>query len=377
MTSKLAFSCLKRSLEKYLTLDSQSDFIKSLESIKKLKGNHEELSGYLTQAYSKWNLIDDYFVSYYVTKSSQGAIKDLDTLTSILKYISMIDYPYVTDVIRPIESVIKQLNPFEINPTQTIFLLQGLEQSRYQSDIILEFISKSIMSSNLPSGRLTQVIITLLLKWFSNTRVLDPDLWNLIQLVLETERISQFSYEHLISVLHSLSMIDTYTIPNSIIKSFEQIQFNKIKENLKLQSILVKNYLSVFKKTEISSQALDSVINELKLQYENSFYSPITSKFQLEVQSTLESCKIPFKSEQMILNHNSFVSVDILLDNATAIEVQGPFHYLHPRMIELQKSVKKREYLNYFGLQVLSIPYYEWPASAEDQIRYISKLLSK
>ena len=377
MTSNLIFSSLKRLLERYLALNSQSEFMKTLESIKKLDAKHEELSGCLTQAYSKWNMIDEYFVSYYISKSSQGAIKDLESLTSILRYISLIDYPYVTEVIKPIESVIKKLNPFEISPIQTILLIQGLEQSRYQSDTILEFITLSIMSSNLPSGRLNQGIISQLLKWFSNTNILDSDLWNLIQQVLETERVSQFSFENLISVLQSLSIIDTYTIPNSIMKSFEQIHFHKLPENLKFQSIQVKNYLSVFKKREISCQSLDSVSKELNLKHLNSFYSPITSKFQQEVQSALESCKIAFKSEQMILNNNSFVSVDILLDDETVIEVQGPFHYLHPKMSELRKTVKKREYLNYFGFKVKSIPYYEWPSSDQDQIRYVSKLLSK
>ena len=149
MTSNLIFSSLKRLLERYLALNSQSEFMKTLESIKKLDAKHEELSGCLTQAYSKWNMIDEYFVSYYISKSSQGAIKDLESLTSILRYISLIDYPYVTEVIKPIESVIKKLNPFEISPIQTILLIQGLEQSRYQSDTILEFITLSIMSSNL------------------------------------------------------------------------------------------------------------------------------------------------------------------------------------------------------------------------------------
>jgi hypothetical protein len=347
MAGTFLLSSLKRSLESSLVLNSKADFIKTIETLKTRRIKYEEIASQLTQAYSKWKFTDPEIVSYLLSKSNQGGIKDLENLSKILRYFSIIDYASVIQVIKPIESLMDSLHPFEMTITQMIFLLKSMEQARFHSKSILDFITFAILSSNLPCGRLNQELMAQLLKWFSNTQELDERLWSLLQEKLETCRFFHFSYENFISIMHSLTMIDNYLIPKNLINDFESFNFSKVDDNIKKEAITVKNYLKSFKNI--------SVANKTLTLYEKKEISPSSlremTKLHSSVEDVLKSMNISFKSEQCLLPTDFSTLVDLLLPENKVIEIQGPFHYLHPMRKELGRTIKKREFLK--GVRVL------------------------
>jgi len=373
MARNSSYSVFLLPLQKSLEMNSASAFRKNLSSLK-ISGTPIELAlPYIVQARVQWNFTDLETFDQLNHKIKNEKANELELLTNFLRFAALTDPYLIPYILKSLEEHLKYPHPFEITQTQMIHILNSLENTGYYSKEILDFINSSILESNLPSGRLGQELLCQLIKFYSNTGIECIEIWDLLKTILNSKNYHQPSIDNKISIVHSLCLKDNFNIPHNILKDFFQIPFQRLQGPKILEALLVLNYLELFKSVKnFSLSAEEFRKNPGFLDIKP---ATTTSNFQKDIEKVFEYCLKDFQSEYIIRQNNSFMAVDIFLHPKLIVEAQGPSHYLKPLNKELERSKKKRAYLEYLGYSVRSIPYFEWPSSHSSQVAYIKSLI--
>lgn len=373
MARNLSYSYFLLSLQKSLELNSVTVFQKNLSSLK-TSGTPIELAlPYIIQARAQWNFTDQETFDKLNYKIKNEKANELEVLINYLRFSALTDPILTPYILKSLEEHIKYLHPFEITQSQMIHILSSLNNTGYYNKEILDFINTSILQSNLPPGRLGQELLCQLIKFYSNTGIECIEIWDLLKTILNSKNYHQPSIENKISIVHSLCLKDNFSIPQNILNDFFQIPFQRLQSPKILEVLLVFNYLEFFKNVKNFSRSAE----EFRKNPEILDIKPatITSNFQKEIGRVFKFCFNDFQSEYIIRENNSFMTVDIFLPPKLIVEAQGPSHYLKPQNRELEKSKKKRAYLESIGYSVYSIPYFDWPSTHSSQVTYIKSLI--
>jgi len=101
------------------------------------------------------------------------------------------------------------------------------------------------------------------------------------------------------------------------------------------------------------------------------------SRLQKDVAAILSEMQIEFVEE--FIDERSGYSLDLLLrDKRTAIEVDGPSHFIVGTHIPLGKTVMKHRHMQQLGFDLRILPYWEWDQlkGKEQKKEYIRRLLT-
>ena len=111
--------------------------------------------------------------------------------------------------------------------------------------------------------------------------------------------------------------------------------------------------------------------------WEDALRSSSISGMQRDVSDTLQRMGFSHDSEALV--EDGMFSVDILVDGqAAVIEVDGPHHFTRNTRRPLGPTLLRRRLLSGRGLQVVSVPFYEWDACSgfEAKCSLLARLLT-
>ena len=104
---------------------------------------------------------------------------------------------------------------------------------------------------------------------------------------------------------------------------------------------------------------------------------PVLSRFHHQVSACLGRLGVHHDCE--VYTQNGYLSVDILLEGAggskVVVEVDGPSHFSSNTLKTNGSTLTRNELLRRWGYDLVSVPFFKWPAEVGNQDAFMRKAL--